>query len=123
MTELIKTDQIPVPDKISLNDLDFDELDESELIMIKNEIEVVLKINQLKNERMNQIKKQIADEKKQLRDEMLKEIKREKDKLTKALKEKMKSEESEDEESIESIVYDKKNPKGKVNRRSTTKKK
>jgi len=117
MTELI-IDQIPVPTKLSVKDLDFDALDDDELKMIHEEIAVVLKIRELKAERLDYVKKQIMEEKDQLRTQMLKELKREKDRILKEYKEKIEEQESDEDnetdETVESVIYNKKNPKGKV---------
>ena len=118
MTEQIKSDQVLIPPKLSIKDLDFDNLDDDELNMIKEEIEVIMKIRELKGERMNFIKKQIVEEKEKLRIQMLRELKKEKDRLLSEIKEKIKEkEEDEDEDDsdsvIESVIYNKKKPKRK----------
>lgn len=106
MTEQVKLDPIQVFEKINVRDIDFDNITDEELHEIKEEIEVIMKIRQLKNERLEQIKKQINDEKEILIKIMLKEVKKEKQRL--------REEEEDYEESSESIVYDKKSPKGRV---------
>jgi len=120
MTEQIKqpfvvADKLPIPqdpfmitEKIHIKDIDFDNVTEEELNEIKEEIEIVIKIRSLKNERMEQIKKQIQEEKEELRKKMLKEIKKEKERL------KEQEETEEVSESDESIVYDSKTPKGRA---------
>ncbi len=116
MSEQNKVEQPVIHEKISIKDLDFDNLDIDELIMIKDEIDVVLNIRKLIGERLEYVKKQLVEEKEELRNKMLKEIKKEKERLR---------QETEEEESSaeEAIVYNKKTPKGKVTRRKAPAKK
>ncbi len=103
--EQINAEQVLVLEKINLKDIEFDNISEEELCEIKEEIETVIKIRQLKCERMEQIKKQIMEEKEILMKKMIKEINKEKAKL---------KEESEEESEEDGIVYDKKSTKGRV---------
>lgn len=106
MSEQNKVEEPIIHEKISLKDLDFDNLDLDELLMIKDEIDVVLNIRKLVGERLDHVKRQLNEEKEVLRKQMLKELKKERDRL--------REEEEEDEESSERIIYDKKAPRGRA---------
>jgi hypothetical protein len=116
------SEQVVFNDKISLKDLDFDNLDECELSMIKDEIEIIISIRKLAGERMVYIKKNLEKEKEVLRNKMLEDIKREQEKIRIRLRLKEVQEEADEEEEEdveEAVIYDKSNPKGKVTRRKT----
>jgi hypothetical protein len=117
MAELPTTELFPIPTFLSLKDLDFDNLEDTELEMLREEIDVILKIRQLKSERMQFIKSRISDEKILLRAQMQKEIKREKEKILRDYEEQIREEQNEEENSdsiVESVEYTKKTPKGRV---------
>jgi hypothetical protein len=112
--------------KIHINEIDFDDLDIDELLAIKNEIDSLIEIHKLKKDRLVYIKKHIEEEKNNLHEEMLANIKSEKEQILKDFKKKIKAKqqlEDEDEDSIESVIYSKENPKGKVTRAKTSSKK
>jgi thymidylate synthase ThyX len=119
MTEQIKAEQIPIINKLALNDIDFDNIDDNELQMIKEEIEVIVNIRRLKHERMVFVKKKIIEEKNELRNKMLKDLKREKQNIIESYKKEAEEAEAEEESNEEdsdivSVIYNKKTPKGKV---------
>lgn len=119
MSQIPIPEQIQVSSKLAIKDLDFDNLENDELEMIRDEINIILKMNDLKTERMAYFKLQLEEEKNKLRQQMQKDLKKERDKLVKELKDQL----EEDEGSTESVIYDKKNPKGKVTKKIVNKKK
>src|SRR5882757_2766005 len=74
-------DQPTAPVKINLKDIDFDNIDDNDLRMTREEIDIILNIREIKGERMEHIKNQIAKEKEELRRKMLKELKKEKENI------------------------------------------
>lgn len=120
MAEQNKNELILEPTKISVKDLDFDNLDDDELTAIRDEINVMLQINQLKIDRMGFIKKQILEEKIQLKIQMEKEIEKNREKIIRQIKKEIEEEQEEEDdddtesEIVESTIYNKKSPKGKV---------
>lgn len=107
MSEQNKIEPPVIHEKISLKDLDFDNLDLDELLMIKDEIDVVLNIKKLVGERLEHVKRQLNEEKEELRKKMMRDLRKEKEKLKK-------NDDYDEEESSESVIYNKKTPKGKV---------
>jgi len=116
--------------KISLNEIDFDELSLDELRCIYNEIEQILLMDNLFSIRREQLKNKLAKEKEKLKIKMEKEIRAHRNKILDDLETIDKYNESDESQSsyedieteeIESIVYDKKHPKGQV-RKQTVKK-
>ena len=121
MIEQPKIEQQVIQQKIAIKGLDFDNLEDDELLLIKDEIEIIIKIRELKNNRMDHIKRQIQEEKQELRKKMIRDLKKEKEKIIEKIKEEQEEEEEsngsihEDSETeIAAVVYNKKNPKGKV---------
>lgn len=110
--------QPSVASKINLNDIDFDSIELSNLEQIKNEIDEIINYKKILGKRLESIEQKIRIEKKNKKDQMLREIDEE---ISKKKKQLLKIQEiendqsSEDEENeIEEVVYNRKNPKGRV---------
>lgn len=114
--------QLNIIQKINLNDIDFDSLDISNLEEIKKELEEVINYKRILGKRLESIEQKIKIEKKNKKDQMIKEIDEEISKKKKQLLKIQEIEnddqsEDDDEEEIESVVYNKKSPKGKVTKK------
>jgi activator of HSP90 ATPase len=127
--------------KISISEIDFDNLSYNELKQIYEEIEVLLQIHELKENRMKNIRESIKKEKSELkksliedvekeRQKMLSTIEKEKTKILQKYADEIKNDSAEvdydnddvidSEEEGDAVIYNKKTPKGRITKRTTS---
>jgi tRNA A-37 threonylcarbamoyl transferase component Bud32 len=100
--QIVNLEQMDNTKKIDIKDLVIDNLTYEELILLKEEIELVIDLLAIKSKRAINTAKQIVIEKEKLQEQMYEELKSEKQKMLKSFKKEIKEElESEDQSSEE----------------------